>query len=170
MSTTRDLMAAWRTDGGRGGLLGVTRGWHFCVDEEPGRHRGHELPPHPRERAGRQPVASVRLTGGPGSVGQHHPRDFPIWNRSPRNGPLIPQGSAGRPDSGVRAYVREDGGEHTTRGAKQMSEWGRVSDDGTVYVKTAEGERAVGSWHAGTPEQGLAHFVELFRDRSRGAR
>jgi hypothetical protein len=43
-----------------------------------------------------------------------------------------------------------------------MSEWGRVSDDGTVYVKTAEGERAVGSWHAGTPEQGLAHFVRRY--------
>jgi hypothetical protein len=43
-----------------------------------------------------------------------------------------------------------------------MSEWGRVSDDGTVYVRTADGERAVGSWHAGSPEQGLAHFVRRF--------
>jgi hypothetical protein len=43
-----------------------------------------------------------------------------------------------------------------------MSEWGRVTDDGTVYVKTADGERVVGSWHAGTPEQGLAHFVRRF--------
>jgi hypothetical protein len=43
-----------------------------------------------------------------------------------------------------------------------MSEWGRVTDDGTVYVRTADGERAVGSWHAGSPEQGLAHFVRRF--------
>jgi hypothetical protein len=43
-----------------------------------------------------------------------------------------------------------------------MSEWGRVTDDGTVYVKTADGERVVGSWHAGTPEEGLAHFVRRF--------
>ena len=43
-----------------------------------------------------------------------------------------------------------------------MSEWGRVTDDGTVLVKTAEGERPVGSWHAGTPEQGLAHFVRRY--------
>ncbi len=43
-----------------------------------------------------------------------------------------------------------------------MSEWGRVSDDGTVYVRTADGERAVGSWHAGAPEQGLEHFVRRF--------
>ena len=43
-----------------------------------------------------------------------------------------------------------------------MSEWGRVTDDGTVFVKSAEGEREVGSWHAGTPEEGLAHFVRRF--------
>jgi hypothetical protein len=43
-----------------------------------------------------------------------------------------------------------------------MSEWGRVTDDGTVYVRTADGERVVGSWHAGSPEQGLAHFVRRF--------
>lgn len=43
-----------------------------------------------------------------------------------------------------------------------MSEWGRVTDDGTVYVKTADGERVVGSWHAGTPEQGLAHFERRY--------
>jgi hypothetical protein len=40
-----------------------------------------------------------------------------------------------------------------------MSEWGRVGDDGTVYVRTADGgERSVGSWQAGAPEEGLAHF------------
>jgi hypothetical protein len=43
-----------------------------------------------------------------------------------------------------------------------MSEWGRVTDDGTVYVRTADGERVVGSWHAGTPDEGLAHFVRRF--------
>ncbi len=43
-----------------------------------------------------------------------------------------------------------------------MSEWGRVAEDGTVYVKSGDGERAVGSWHAGAPEEGLAHFVRRF--------
>ncbi|ADG88769.1 hypothetical protein TBS_10690 [Thermobispora bispora] len=36
--------------------------------------------------------------------------------------------------------------------------WGRVDEDGTVYVRTAEGERAVGSWKAGEPEEALAYF------------
>lgn len=42
------------------------------------------------------------------------------------------------------------------------SEWGRVDDDGTVYVKTADGERAVGSYPAGTPEEALHFFTERF--------
>ena len=48
-----------------------------------------------------------------------------------------------------------------------MSDWtafGRVDADGTVYVKTAAGERVVGSWQAGAPEEGLAHFARRFAD------
>jgi hypothetical protein len=44
------------------------------------------------------------------------------------------------------------------------SEWGRVADDGTVYVRTPTGERAVGSWRAGSPEEGLAHFARRYAD------
>ena len=43
-----------------------------------------------------------------------------------------------------------------------MSEFGRVDSDGTVWVKTADGERTVGSWQAGTPEEGLAHFARRY--------
>jgi hypothetical protein len=42
--------------------------------------------------------------------------------------------------------------------------WGRIAEDGTVYVRTADGEREVGSWQAGTPEEGLAHFVRRYDD------
>lgn len=42
--------------------------------------------------------------------------------------------------------------------------FGRVDAEGTVFVKTAAGERAVGSWQAGTPEEGLAHFARRFAD------
>ena len=31
-------------------------------------------------------------------------------------------------------------------------EWGRVDSDGTVYVRTADGERSVGQYPEGTPE------------------
>ena len=36
--------------------------------------------------------------------------------------------------------------------------WGRVDDEGTVYVTTADGERVIGSWAAGSPEEALAFF------------
>ena len=42
--------------------------------------------------------------------------------------------------------------------------WGRVDDDGTVYVSTAGGERAVGSWQAGDTDEGLALFARKFDD------
>jgi Domain of Unknown Function (DUF349) len=42
--------------------------------------------------------------------------------------------------------------------------WGRVDADGTVYVRTADGERVVGSWQAGEPADGLAHFARRFDD------
>ncbi len=43
-----------------------------------------------------------------------------------------------------------------------MSDWGRVTEDGTVFVTTADGEREVGSWKAGSPEDGLAHFTRRY--------
>ncbi|WP_370972636.1 DUF349 domain-containing protein [Amycolatopsis sp. cg9] len=42
--------------------------------------------------------------------------------------------------------------------------WGRIDDEGTVYVITAEGERAVGVWQAGTPDEGLVHYARRFDD------
>lgn len=44
------------------------------------------------------------------------------------------------------------------------SKFGRIDADGTVYVTTGAGERAIGSWQAGTPEEGLAHFGGRFDD------
>ncbi len=40
--------------------------------------------------------------------------------------------------------------------------WGRVDDDGRVFVRTAEGEREVGSWQAGSPDEALAFFQRKF--------
>ncbi|HUZ36739.1 MAG TPA: DUF349 domain-containing protein [Streptosporangiaceae bacterium] len=40
--------------------------------------------------------------------------------------------------------------------------WGRVDADGTVYVRTADGERVVGSWQAGSPDEALAFFRRKF--------
>jgi hypothetical protein len=42
------------------------------------------------------------------------------------------------------------------------TEWGRVGDDGTVYVRTADGERAVGQYPVGTPEEALKFYTDRY--------
>src|SRR2546427_13277958 len=44
------------------------------------------------------------------------------------------------------------------------SEWGRIDADGTVYVRTAEGEREIGSWQAGDAEAGLSFYERRYED------
>jgi hypothetical protein len=48
--------------------------------------------------------------------------------------------------------------------ASDPSLWGRVDEEGTVYVRTADGERAVGSWQAGEADAGLAHYGRRYDD------
>jgi hypothetical protein len=47
-------------------------------------------------------------------------------------------------------------------GVVSSHEWGRVDDDGTVYVRTADGERSVGQYPTGTPEEALHFFTERY--------
>ncbi|HRV68760.1 MAG TPA: DUF349 domain-containing protein [Marmoricola sp.] len=43
-----------------------------------------------------------------------------------------------------------------------VSEWGRVGEDGTVYVKEAGGERAVGQYPEGSPQEALDFFTKRY--------
>ncbi len=45
-----------------------------------------------------------------------------------------------------------------------MTEWGRIDADGTVYVRTADGEREIGSWQAGDAEAGLHFYIRRYED------
>ncbi len=42
--------------------------------------------------------------------------------------------------------------------------WGRIDEQGVVYLRTADGEREIGNWQAGDAEAGLAHFGRRFDD------
>ncbi len=42
------------------------------------------------------------------------------------------------------------------------TEWGRVDSEGTVFVRTADGERQVGQWPGGDPTEVLAHFTRKY--------
>lgn len=40
--------------------------------------------------------------------------------------------------------------------------WGRVAEDGTVYVRSGQGERSVGQWPDGDPAEALAFFKKRY--------
>ena len=47
-------------------------------------------------------------------------------------------------------------------GGHRASEFGRVDDTGTVFVRTPEGEREVGSYPGATPAEALAYFTRKY--------
>ena len=53
---------------------------------------------------------------------------------------------------------------NTVSEATNEQPWGRVDEDRTVYVREGEGERAVGAFPDGTPEEALAYFERKFAD------
>lgn len=71
----------------------------------------------------------------------------------PRPGPPRP---APRPGAAPAAVVAPPTGD--------PHRFGRVDDDGTVWLTTADGERVVGSWQAGEHEAAYAHFGRRYDD------
>lgn len=53
---------------------------------------------------------------------------------------------------------------HQPTPAGDPHQYGRVDENGVVWLKTADGEREVGQWQAGSPEEGLAHYSRRFED------
>lgn len=48
--------------------------------------------------------------------------------------------------------------------ANETTPWGRVDEDGTVYVREGDAERVVGQYPDGTPEEALAYYERKFAD------
>jgi hypothetical protein len=98
----------------------------------------------PAERPAAAPAAgpsAVRPTPGPG------PRPVPGPRPGPRPGQQAKPAAAAPPAEVL---------------IEQAGDWGRIDDDGTVYVRTADGERAVGSWQAGSREAGLSFYYRKY--------
>jgi hypothetical protein len=77
-----------------------------------------------------------------------------------------PHGAVPGPAAGTHLPAPGEAGTpaESTTPVSDPARWGRVDDDGTVYVRTADGERAVGSWQAGEPAAGLAHYARRYDD------
>ena len=94
--------------------------------------------------------------GGPRPNKPGGPKPTPAGGRRPSP---IPR-PTGTPQPGSAAPVTVE----PLVAQSDPTPWGRVDDDGTVYVRTDDGERAVGFWQAGDPASGLAHYGRRYDD------
>ena len=85
-------------------------------------------------------------SSGSGGTEPAAPRPAPV--------PGPPRPRPPRPAAGETAV--------TTGTQSESARFGRVDDDGSVYVRTAEGERKVGQWLGGDPAEGLTFFARKY--------
>lgn len=78
-------------------------------------------------------------------------------------GPAVPKPSAARPaPSPARPAPTKAAPAPGVPSLEEAKRHGRVDEDGTVFVRTAEGERAVGQYPDSTPEEALGYFARKF--------
>ena len=131
------------------------------TDNDPTRSTQHRPGGTGTDEAGDRPVPVPRPVPGPPPV----PRPGPP--PSARPGP--PPG--GRPDAGAgsgvprpRPVVPAATPSPVPASSPDPSRWGRADADGTIHLVTADGERVIGSYQAGPPQEGLEHFARRFDD------
>lgn len=83
-------------------------------------------------------------------------------NRAPKPGPR--PGSADQQQTTPSPVPAAAPAAKVKSQATDPSQFGRIDDNGTVYVTRGGAEREIGSWQAGTPEEGLAHYGQRFDD------
>jgi len=86
--------------------------------------------------------------------------DEPHSNDSPKPAPRP------GPRPGPRPTPRSAALPVTAHPPSNPHRFGRVDDDGTVWLITSAGERVIGSWQAGDREAAFAHFGRRFDDLS----
>ena len=87
----------------------------------------------------------------------------PLPAPSPTSSPTpSPTPSPGPAAGGVPSPAALAGRLATHAGPSPSTAFGRVAEDGTVYVRTPEGEREVGSYPGATPHEALAYFARKY--------
>ncbi|RRO90407.1 DUF349 domain-containing protein [Corynebacterium bovis] len=98
------------------------------------------------------------------------PQQTPASSPAPRPGPtpgMMPGARRGTPAPAAARSDRTAAPRPVTVPSLtggDPSRFGRVDDDGTVWLRGTDGDRRIGQWRAGTPEEGLAHFAQRFDD------
>ncbi|HEX8497258.1 MAG TPA: DUF349 domain-containing protein [Actinomycetales bacterium] len=128
--------------------------------------------PTPAATEPEQPTPAATEPGQPAAAADAPPAPPATPGPTPRPGPrptpaMVPRRPAAAPAVPVVPAL-------PAPSAEAMA-FGRVDDDGTVHVRTPDGERAVGSYPGATPQEALAYFarkhdelvgqIELFEQR-----
>ncbi|WP_068275905.1 DUF349 domain-containing protein [Aldersonia kunmingensis] len=110
------------------------------------------------------PKPSAPKPGAPRPVpSANGPRPGNSAGARPAPGPVVREEESDKPHPIPHAHAHDPTLAHLPV-ASDPSKFGRVDEDGTAWVRTAEGERQVGSWQAGDAAEGLAHFGRRFDD------
>ncbi|MGN6524032.1 MAG: DUF349 domain-containing protein [Actinomycetes bacterium] len=67
-------------------------------------------------------------------------------------------GTAATPDPEAASNSASPAGDAPARPVSDPADWGRVGEDGTVFVRQGDAEREVGSYPGATPAEALAYF------------
>ncbi|RIJ69574.1 DUF349 domain-containing protein [Nakamurella silvestris] len=109
----------------------------------------------PTETAAEESPSTAPETTETAAPAAPAPHPSPIPRPTPRPGGPRPSPAAATPAAVVVEPLLE---------SSDPSQWGRVDEAGVVYLRTATGEREVGSWQAGEPEAGLTHYGRRYDD------
>jgi hypothetical protein len=121
-------------------------------------HPTPQAPPTPAQPTPQPPAATEEHIPQPPAATEHHVPQPPTATEH-----HVPHAPA--PHEVLHGYVSIAHAAPPVPNAEaDPSRWGRIDADGTVFVKTPGGERAVGVWQAGAPEEGLQHYARRFDD------
>ncbi|MDG3013735.1 DUF349 domain-containing protein [Speluncibacter jeojiensis] len=109
---------------------------------------GAPKPGAPRPSAPKPAAPSAETPGPPQPTGAHH---------TDAHHADAPKPAAPKP--GVHPH-----GAAVHLCGTDPAKFGHVDEDGTAWVRTADGERKVGEWQAGDAAEGLAHFARRYDD------
>ncbi len=102
--------------------------------------------------------APAEAPSAPRAATPRPPRPRPA---PPRRGPRPPAGRPAAAPAPEPSAPVTDGPSPSGKDA-DGNPWGRVDEEGTVFVRTADGEHQVGQWPGGDPVEVLEHFVRKY--------
>jgi hypothetical protein len=99
------------------------------------------------------------MVGRPSNDGPTGEKEPAMADQSTSHGAGVPM-----PTAVPHAHAAAHAAPPVPHAESNPQRWGRVDDEGNVYVRVGDGERLIGVWQAGTPEEGLRHYARRFDD------